>query len=73
MRCSKRNLQIEAEVWVWVHGHILRRSKEAKMMKKMELYTPEQLTSFRKANELIKSLRMGLEQGCHLKTTELLH
>lgn len=46
--------------------------QQAKMMKKMEQYTPEQLTSFRKeANELIKSLRMGLEQGVPPENDEI--
>lgn len=46
--------------------------QQAKMMKKMEQYTPEQLTSLRKeANELIKSLRQGFEQGVSPENDEI--
>lgn len=46
--------------------------QQTEMMKKMEQYTPEQLTSLRKeANELIKRLRQGFEQGIPPENEEI--
>jgi len=47
--------------------------QQAKMMKKMEQYTPEQLTAFRKeSNELIKKFRLGFERGVPPQNEEII-
>ncbi|UUZ83891.1 TipAS antibiotic-recognition domain-containing protein [Paenibacillus sp. P26] len=47
--------------------------QQAKMMKKMEQFTTEQLKAFRKeSNELINRLSLGLEQGLPPENEEII-